>query len=167
MKATFDVKMNTRIMYDFLMKHTYSTLTGWLSHLIGVVLLVLYFATFGEADATKSTAYLVFGLWCLFYMPVSLYSQSARQVRLNPVYKKPLTYTVDTNGIMTVQGDQQAFVTWDKVIKVRETKRNLLIYTGKKFCFIFAKEAMGENQSIVKTLIRENVEPGKVKINGN
>lgn len=154
-------------MYDFLLKHTYSTWTGWLSHLIGLVLLVLYFGTWGEVDTTRSTAYLVFGLWCLFYMPVSLFSQSARQMKLNPVYQNPLTYTVNANGIKTVQGKQQAFVAWDKVLKVRETKLSLLLYTGSKFCFVFPKEAMGEQQEIIKTLIRENLEPGKVKINGN
>ena len=167
MKATFDVKMNTRIMYDFLMKHAYSGPTGWISHIIGIVLLVLFFATLGDVETTKSTAYIIFGMWFLVYMPLSLYSQSARQVKLNPVYKNPLTYTVDANGIKTVQGEQQAFVTWDKVLKVRETKQSLLLYTGKKFCFVFAKDAMGEQQEIVKTLIRENLDPGKVKINGN
>ena len=165
-KATFDVKMNTRVMYNFLMSHAYSGPSGFLSHIIGIVILVLFFTTLGETDTTKSVIYGIFGVWFLIYLPVSLYSKAVKQVKLNPVYKKPLTYTVDEQGIATSQGEQEAMVTWDKLVKVRETKLSLLIYTGKSYCFVLPKEAMGEQCATVKALIQEKIDPRKVKIHG-
>lgn len=166
MKATFDVKMNTKVLYNFLMSHTYSGPSGFLSHLIGIAILVLFFVTWGETDTTKSMIYGIFGVWFLLYLPVSLYSKAVKQIKLNPMYKKPLTYTVDEEGIATSQGEQRAQVTWDKLMKVRETKLSLLIYTGKNYCFVLPKEAMGEQYAAVKALVQEKMDPRKVKIHG-
>lgn len=167
MKAAFDVKMNVKTMYNFLMSHTYSGISGYLSHIIGLGMLVLFFATFGEADSNRSVFYAVFGIWFMVYLPVSLYSKSVKQVKLNPVYKKPLSYIVDENGITTTQGEQKAAVTWEQILRVKETKVSFLVYTGRSFCFIFPKEAMGEQERIVRELIRKKVLPGKVKMHGN
>lgn len=166
MKATFDVKMSTRVLYNFLMSHAYSKPSGPLSHVLGAVILALYFLTKGETDPTKSMIYIVFGVWFLVYLPVSLYSKAMKQVKLNPVYKTPLTYTVDEEGITTSQGQQRSAVTWDKLVKVKETRLSLLLYTGKSYCFVFPKEAMGEQCAAVKTLIQEKIDPRKVKIHG-
>ena len=143
MKAAFDVKMNVKTMYNFLMSHTYSGISGYLSHIIGLGMLVLFFATFGEVDSNRSVLYAVFGIWFMVYLPVSLYSKSVKQVKLNPVYKKPLSYIVDENGITTTQGEQKAEVTWEQILRVKETKVSFLVYTGRSFCFIFPKEAIG------------------------
>lgn len=167
MKATFDVKMTPKIMYNFLMHHTYTSAAGFFSTIVGIGILVLFFMTLGDEDAGKSAIYGIFGVWFLIYLPVSLYMKAAKQVKLNPVYKNPLTYTTDEQGITTTQGEAKAEVKWEDVMKVRETKLSLLIYTGKSYCFVLPKEAMGEQGRIVKELIRKKVKPGRVKIHGN
>lgn len=167
MKATFDVKMNQKVMYNFLMHHTYSGFSGFFSTAVGIAILVLFFVTLGEEDPTKSVVYAIFGVLFLIYLPGSLFMKAVQQVKLNPVYKKPLTYTIDENGITSQQDDQKAEVKWENLLKIRETRLSLLIYTGKAYCFVLPKEAMGSQVSTVKTLIRENVDPGKVKMHDN
>ena len=167
MSAKFDVKMNQKVMYNFLMHHTYRTFAGFFSTAVGIGILVLFFATLGKEDVSRSIVYGIFGTWFLIYLPVSLYTKAARQVKLNPVYKKPLTYIVDETGITTTQEDQKAQVAWENLLKVRETKLSLLVYTGKTYCFVLPKEAMGENYRTVKALIRGKMDPKKVKMHGN
>ncbi len=167
MKVKFDVKMNQKTMYNFLMHHTYHTPAGYFATAVGIGILALFFATLGKEDAGKSVVYGIFGFWFLVYLPVSLYLKAARQVKLNPVYQKPLTYLIDETGITTSQGEQQDHVDWDQLVKIRETRLSLLIYTGKTYCFVLPKEAMGSNCQAVKDLIRAKVKAGRVKIHGN
>lgn len=164
MKATFDVKMNQKVMYNFLMHHTYSGFSGFFSTAVGIGILGLFFATLGKTDPSQSVVYAIFGVLFLIYLPGSLFMKAAQQVKLNPVYKKPLTYTVDENGITSQQEEQKAEVQWENILKVRETRLSVLVYTGKAYCFILPKDAMGSQMATVKTLIRENIAPGKVKL---
>ena len=167
MKATFDVKMNQKVMYNFLMHHTYTSFSGFFSTAVGIGILVLFFVTLGSEDPSKSMVYGIFGVLFLVYLPGSLFMKAAQQVKLNPVYRKPLTYSLDENGITSQQEEQKAEVKWEDIMKVRETRLSLLVYTGKAYCFVLPKEAMGDQSTTVKTLIRENVTPGKVKLHGN
>lgn len=167
MKAEFDVRMDRKAMYNFLMYHTYSGFSGFFSTAVGIGILIWFFVTLKDGDLSRSAIYGIFGVLFLVYLPGSLFMKAVQQVKLNPVYKKPLNYTMDEDGITTRQGDQMAEVKWENILKVRETRISLLVYTGKAYCFVLPKKAMGSQLSLVKTLIREKVDPGKVKIHDN
>ena len=110
--------------------------------------------------------YLLFGFWFLLYQPVSLYMKAAKQVKLNPTFQKPVTYIISETGITTMQGDKQAEIAWEDMLKVTETKLSLLAYTGKRYSFVLPKESMGEQYETAVKMIREHMDAGRVKIKG-
>ncbi|MDY3729042.1 MAG: YcxB family protein [Candidatus Choladocola sp.] len=164
MEIKFEVKMTQKAMFNFLMHHAYSGASGFVGTILGVAALVLTAFTFGKVEMWQTTLYLVFGIWFLLYLPVSLYFRSVKQVKLNPVFKKPITYILGEEGIRTVQGDQHADAAWTDLYKVRETKVSLLIYTGKRYCFVWPRESMGDQYSNVVTMVREHTAAEKVKL---
>lgn len=164
MEVTFDVKMTPKIMYDFLMNHTYKSPTGVLGVLFGLFAFVILGVTWGKAEGWQSILYGLFGFWFILYLPVNLYLRSARQVKMNPTFQKPITYTVTQEGITTSQEKQKATMKWEDMMVVKETKKSILVYTGKRSCVVLPKESMGEKYQDVVALIRRCMEPGKVKI---
>jgi len=166
MEVKFDVKMTQKIMYNFLMNHTYKSMAGIAGVLFGIGAFVIMAVTWGDVPEWQSMVYLLFGFWFLLYQPVSLYTKAAKQVKLNPTFKKPITYIIGETGITTMQGDKQAEIAWEDMLKVTETKLSLLAYTGKRYSFVLPKESMGEQYETVVKMFREHMDAGRVKIKG-
>lgn len=164
MQAKFEVKMTTRTMYRFLLNHTYHSPSGFIAAALGMGALGICAYTYGGVEGWQTTLYGAFGIWFLIYLPVSLYLKAARQVRLNPVYRKPLEYRIDDQGIATRQEGKHAEIKWGAVFKVRESRESLLIYTAKSYCFVLPKKAMGGQTGQVLSLIRKHMKPEKVKL---
>ena len=164
MEVKFDVKMTQKIMFDFMMNHTYKSLTGVMGILFGISAFVIFAVTLGHTESFMSVLYLVFGIWFLLYLPVNLYLRSSKQVKSNPAFKKPLHYTISEVGITTEQGDQKAEMKWEDLLKVTETKLSLLVYTGKRYSFVLPKEAIGAQYEEVTGLIKKHMPAEKVKI---
>lgn len=164
MSAKFDVKMNKRILFDFLMTHTYRSFAGWFSVVIGVLGIAMTVTSFGRARMTMTLVYAAFSLYFLFYQPIALYLKAVKQMKMNPMYKEPMHYEVNDEGITTTQNEQTAQITWDKVIKVTESKYSYLLYTGRIYSFVLPKESMGMQITIVESLIKKHLAAGQVKI---
>ena len=163
MEVKFEVKMTQKVMYNFLMNHTYRSMTGISGVLFGVAALAILGVTYGNVPTWQSGAYLLFGVWFLLYLPVSLYTRAAKQVKLNPAFKKPITYIINEEGVTTMQEDKKAVIAWEDMMKVTETKLSLLAYTGKRYSFVLPKECMGGQYEDVVKMIREHMEPPPVK----
>lgn len=164
MEVKFDVKMTQKIMYDFLMNHTYKSFAGVFGLLFGLSAFVVFGMTFGKVDTWQSILYGLFGIWFILYLPVNLYLRSVKQVKLNPTFKKPITYTISGEGISTSQEDKSAQIKWEDMVKVRQTRYSLLVYTGKRYSFVLPRESMGDRYQDAVTLIREHMDPKRVKI---
>ncbi|MDO5424753.1 MAG: YcxB family protein [Eubacteriales bacterium] len=164
MEIKFDVKMTQKAMFDFMLRHAYSGASGFVGTFFGISAFVVAVVTFGDVQTWQTILYAAFGVWFIFYLPVSLYFRSVKQVKLNPVFKNPLSYILTEEGIRTIQGDKQADVEWDSLYKVRETKHNLLVYTAKRYAFVWPKESMGDQYPEIVKMIRAHAAAEKVKL---
>lgn len=164
MRASFDVKMTKKILFDFLMTHTYRSFSGWFSILLGLAGVVLTVTSIGRVEGTILFVYGIFTVYFLFYQPVALYMKAANQVKLNPMYKEPMHYVVDEEGITSSQADQEATIPWDAILKVTESRHSFLLYTGKISSFVLPRESMGAQITIVEGLIKKHVDAGQVKL---
>lgn len=163
-EARFEVKMTQKYMYDFLLNHTYRSMSGIMSSVFALGAFVLCAVTFGDVPAWQSAAYGVFGAWFAVYLPVSLYMRAGKQVKMNPAFKKPIFYQMDKEGIVIRQDEKEVRIGWEDIMKIVETKRSLLIYTGMRYSFIWPKECMGEERyRIVERQILKNVDLEKIK----
>ena len=162
MKSEFEIKITTGSMYRFLIYHTYHGFSGIFSVVAGVVLLALYFLFL--RDSVNSWIYPAFGILFLVYQPWTLYMGAAKQAKLNPVFKKPLRYSVTNDGITVSQETEANEASWESVLKVRETGQSILVYTSARSAFIWVKSQMGDQEDIVRKLLRAHVDPGKLKL---
>lgn len=164
MSAKFDVKMTKKILYDFLMTHTYRSFSGWFSIIIGLCGVVFTIFSVGKAETMMTVVYGLFSVYFLLYQPLVLYMKAAKQIKMNPMYREPLHYEVNDEGILSFQNDQQALIPWENILKVTESKYSFLLYTGKISSFVLPRESMGTQITIVEGLIRKHLAAGKVKI---
>ena len=73
MEVEFDVKIDAGALYDYMLRHTYSSGIGILGSAVGALGIVMYLMN-------GYLLYLIFGGILLFYQPVSLYLRAKKQV---------------------------------------------------------------------------------------
>ena len=154
-EISIQVKMKTSNMYNFLMRHFYTSMSG----IIGVVLSLIAFGylimNYNQISSGK-TVLLIFGsLLFTVINPISLYFRAMQQVKLVPMFKEELIYLLREDEIVVKQHEEELKVAWSEVQKVVETKNNIIIYVTKVRAFILPKEAIEEKYSAVKELINE------------
>ncbi|MCR5001621.1 MAG: YcxB family protein [Lachnospiraceae bacterium] len=157
MKLEFDVKMTTPVMYDYMMYHTMTGMQFYLAIGIGIMAIAAFVID-------HNPIYLIAGLVMLAYLPVERYVQAARQVKLNPVFKENLHYTLDDEKMSIDVKDEHMDAPWDTISKVRSTRKSLILYTGSVTATIFPREALGSDYDKAVTLIRDKVPAGRVRI---
>ncbi len=153
----FDVQMTTGILYDYLLKHTYSGLQGILATIIGGLLL-MNFAVGGRV------LYLIAGIVVILYIPLSLYLSARRQMLLTEAFKKPLHYCFYEEGIEVSQDDIVELQQWEAMEKAISTGKSIIVYTSRVKAAIFPRKDMGEQAVRVIEIISTHMSPDKVKI---
>lgn len=153
----FDVKMDAKILYDFLVFHEYSKAVTIMASCIGA-LAILVGLNYGYV------IYIIAGAVIILYTPVNLKFVAARNMLANVAYKKPLHYVVDSEGICVMQDDTEQKITWDKCTKAASTRRSIIVYTGKVNACVFPRTQLGDNLSGLIGVLASNMEPGRVKI---
>ena len=152
-----DVNITAADLYDFNLRHTYSSPMGLFSELIGILLVTLYFVK----DA--SILYLIFGIIVIVYLPVSLYLSSKQQAML-PAFQKPLHYAFYEEGMEVSQEDQCQSIPWENCIRALSTQKSIVIYTGKTAASLFPRRDLGENAPWLIRVISTHMDSKKVKI---
>lgn len=159
----FDVKMTVGLMYDFLLYHTYTSMAGLISTILGI--LILGFGVNLQTQGTTSPLiYYIAGGILIVYTPINLWLSAQRQVKLSKIYKEPITYILCEEGLVTAQNEEEAKADWGAVQKVVSTGRSIIVYTAKNRGVILEKKAMGNAYQDVLKMISTHVEPRKVKI---
>ena len=157
MKLEFDVKMTTPVMYDYMMYHTMTGMQFYLAIGIGIMAIAAFVID-------HNPIYLIAGLVMLAYLPVERFVQAGRQVKLNPVFKENLHYTLDDEEMSIDVKEEHMDAPWDSVTKVRSTKKSLILCTGSVTATIFPRESLGADYEKAVRLIKDRVPEGRVKI---
>ena len=138
-----DVHMNTSVLYDYMLRHTYTSPGGLIATIIGVFAILF-------AMKNAGVLYLIAGIVIILYLPWNLYLSAKRQALTNEAFKKPLHYIFTKEGIYVSQGDA--------------TGKSIIIYTSKVNASIFPRADLAENTVTVIELICRYMDPKKVKI---
>ena len=78
-----DVKITSGDLYDFLLRHSYNSVSGLLGAVIGALGVIV-------GISRQYWIYLILGVVILLYLPWTLYIKSKQQAVNNPVFKEPL-----------------------------------------------------------------------------
>ena len=155
MSVKMDVQMTPRAMYDFLLYHTYSHLSGLIGAIFGVVVLGLGIRAMAQGDYTAGMMFFFFAAVFLVMTPLTLKSKAKAQVKTTPMFQKPITIS---------QEDQQTEVKWEEFQKAVSTNRTLILYITRVRALVFPKEALGEQYTAAVQMISTHMAPAKVKI---
>ena len=158
MRCEFDVKMTTSALYDYNMHHAYTSASGLLGTLVGVLLLI------GFAGNTDYPALLVAGLIILFYMPVTLYTRAKKQILLNPAFKKAIHYVMDDNGVTVSDGENEMTAEWSDMFRAYSTNQSIILATSRINAWIFPKKDLKEDRYALIEMISTHMSPDKVRI---
>jgi hypothetical protein len=163
MEIKFDVKIRTRDMFQFMIYHTYSSFSGKIGIFLSVAAIILCIYTFGKVDATRTVLLLLIGLLFTVINPVLLYTRSKKQILMNPMYKKPLSYTLNEEGITVSQDEEKSEMKWENVAKAVSTRDCLIIYVNQINAFILPIECIGAEYDNVVKLIGQKVDKKRIK----
>ena len=83
-----DVKITSGDLYDFLLRHSYNSVSGLLGAVIGALGIIV-------GISRQYWIYLILGVVILLYLPWTLFIKSKQQVANNPVFREPLHYMLD------------------------------------------------------------------------
>lgn len=158
----FQVLVKVPYMYDFLMKNAYQGMKGIVGVIISVGALILYLEGVGGNDSFMNTLLIIIAA-LMVVNPFYLYYKAIKQVKLNKSFQEPLNYIVNDEGIKVGQGTEEGTIPWDAVAYVVETRKSILVYLSKRIAYIFPEEELKEEYSSFKQMIREHVEPARLK----
>ncbi len=157
MEIEFDVNMNSNILYDYMLHHTYNSFSGIIGSAVGALFLV-------AAYMNRQVIFLIAGAVILIYQPWSLFLKSKQQMLNNPAFKKPLHYKLTEEGIEVSQDDQIQNQKWEDMHKAVSTSNSIIVYTSRVNACIFPKKDIGEDKYKVIEIISTHMPPNKVRI---
>lgn len=157
MELEFDVKMTPMGLYDYLLYHTYTGLSGLIGTLVGVFLVMAFFAT-------KYPIYLIAGIVIILYLPLNLLLKANQQIQGNAAFKQPFHYKMTDEGVSVSQGETEESISWENCYKAVSTRSSIILYTSKVTASIFPRKDLGQKQEALIEMISTHMEPKKVKI---
>ena len=154
-----DIKIEAGDLYDFMLMHSYHQISGLMGSVLGAIMVLV-------ALSNKQWIFLIGGIVLLLYLPWVLFIKSRQQILSNPVFKQPLHYVLDENGVTISQGESVTTQSWEDMVKAVSTSRSIILYTSKVNATIFPKKQMEEKKAAVIEIISTHMPPAKVKIRG-
>ena len=137
MEIEFDVKITSNILYDYMLRHTYSSLSGLTGSLVGVLMLMLF-------ASNRQPICLIIGAVILLYLPWTLFIKSKQQALNTPAFKKPLHYRLSDEGIEVSQDGTTEKMGWENMYRAVSTTHSIVVYTARTSACIFRKRIWGE-----------------------
>lgn len=157
MELEFDVKVNSKVLYDYMLHHTYGSFQGVLGTAVGALMLIGF-------AITKYVIWLIAGIVLLAYLPWSLFLRSKQQMLNTPAFKEPLHYRMTEQGVEISQGETKEFQKWEHMYKATSTGKSIILYTSAVNACIFPREDLKGNEVAVIEMISKHMPPKKVKI---
>ncbi len=152
-----DIKIEAGDLYDYMLMHHFSSAAGVMGGTLGALMIIV-------SLSTKQWLFLIGGIVLLLYLPWTLFIKSRQQALNNPVFKQPLHYVLDEQGITISQGEESTSQSWEQMVKAVSTSKSIIVYTSRVNATIFPKKQMGDKTASVVEVISRNMPPKKVKI---
>lgn len=164
MAVKFEVKMTDKIMYDFLLYHTYTHMSGLLGAIIGVLALGMGIHYLLAGDTMAAMPAFIFAVLFLIVTPVSLKGKAKTQVQRTKMFQKPLQYELTEEGVTVRQDDLEVTNKWGDFSKAVSTNHAVILYVTRMRALIFPRESMGEQYEPAVKMISTHMPPKNVKI---
>ncbi|HIU03835.1 MAG TPA: YcxB family protein [Candidatus Onthocola gallistercoris] len=161
----FSVKVGVKEMFDFLMYYNYHSFSGVLGMLISVCSGVALLMFHNSLDSLTNFILVILFLIYIVINPILIWNRASKQIRSSDVFKYSMDYILGSKGFNVTQRGQELFrVPWDKVFRVKDTGKCLIIYLSRVNVYILPKEQLASKKADVLQMIRANTKKGTVKV---
>jgi len=157
MEIEFDVQIKARDLYDYMLRHTYSGLSGIIGTIVGIFLIANFFINGGFISV-------ILGIVIIAYLPWTLLLKAQHQITSNPAFQKPLHFKMTEEGVEISQGETSQQQAWGDMYKAVSTHNSIILYTSKINASIFPKRDLGEKIPAIIEIISTHMPPNKVNI---
>lgn len=164
MSIKFNVKMTDKYMYDFMLYHNYSQVSGLLGAVIGVFALGIGINSVMSGDMTTAALCFLVTFMFLVATPSTMKTRAKQQVKNTEMFQKPLEYELTEEGVTVRQGEAEHTTAWDEFAKAVSTNNSIVLYVTRVRALIFPKECLGTQYEEVMKMIHTHMPPAKVKI---
>lgn len=163
MPVNFKITITEEYMYDFLLKHHYSHMSGIIATIAGigsaiVALLLIVQLRFDEAGIWVMTAFIF-----LYINRQALKNKAKLQVKKSEMINKTLHCELAEEGVIISREGERATNPWENFTKVITTKKSVVLYMGRVRAFIFPKEQMGDQYQAAVAMIRKHIPAKKIR----
>lgn len=157
MEVEFDVQIKARDLYDYMLRHTYSGMSGILGTIVGFLLIMNFVMNGGFISA-------IMGVVIILYLPWTLLLKAQQQIAKNPAFKEPLHFKMTEEGVEISQGETAQQQAWNDMVKAVSTRNSIILYTSKVNASIFPKRDLEEKMPAIIEMISTHMSPKKVNI---
>lgn len=164
MSVKINVKMTDEYMYDFMLYHNYTHMSGLMTAIAGVLCLAVFIQKLMDGDMQSSVVWLMCAILFLIISPSSMKAKAKSQVNNSEMFQKPLEYEFTEEGITVRQDESKAETKWEDVTKAVSTQKSVILYLGRVRALILPKSCMGAQYEDVLKMIHTHMPPSKVKI---
>lgn len=160
----FSVKVHEKDMVDFVMHHSYSSISGWIGVVLSVAAIIYLIVGFNQFDNLVRGALIVIGLLFTVINPIMLYFKAKKQVRVNKMFENPVDYILNEKYLVIEQNQEQLAMPWENLYIVKETGRSLIVYVTRMRAFIWSKEQLGSLQEEIKSTLLDKMGSARVRL---
>ena len=146
--VSVDIKIGTKDMFYFFMRHNYACFSGIFSLFISIGAALLFIIRFQQYDITAKCLLAIVALLFTVIQPLQLLLKAANQIKRTPMFHEPIHYTFREDGLELSQHDQNGMIPWDQIMKIIDTGTYLIIYITRMRAYIFPKNQMKEVDKI-------------------
>lgn len=151
-----DVHMTASVLYDYMLHHTYMSLTGPLATVLGIMCIMFFVKGAGFI-------YLLAGIVIIAYLPWNLFLNAKRQALTNEAFQKPLHYSFTKDGIYVSQDGRTEMQSWENMYKAVSTGKSVIVYSSKVNASIFPRKDLGGDSVALLEILCRYMDPKKVK----
>lgn len=161
---SIDIKVTENDMTNFILKHNYSSPSGWIGVLISIAAIVLLIVRFDVMDTTTRFAMIVIGALFTIVNPIMLVSKAKKQVRNNPMFATPITYILSDEVIAIEQNDEQLTIPWKDIRVVKGSKKAIVVYVTRVRALLWPINQIEDNYEQILKILNDKLGTARVRI---
>lgn len=159
MEEKISVQLTEQTLFDFLLYHTYSKFSGFLTNVLGAAVgfMGIILMVMGQITWLHLFIYLAAGAAFVAYTPLTLRYRAKKGIKLDARYKDSCQYVFDEKGITVIRRDKTEVYEWEKIKRAVVTPKNIGIYWEKDWALIIPKESLGQRFVPVMQMISTHI----------
>lgn len=166
MEEKISVQLTEQTLFDFLLYHTYSKFSGFLTNVLGAAVgfMGIILMVMGQVTWLHLLVYLAAGIAFVAYTPLMLRYRAKKGIELDSRYKDSCQYVFNGKGVTVIRKDKTEEYEWEKMKSAVVTPKNVGIYWDKDWALIIPKESLGQRFVPVMQMISGHIGAQNVRL---